>query len=38
MWLVPVKNNEAMCRVCGDNLNIAIDIGGIKTHEKRQKH
>ena len=38
-WLIPVKNNvyEAMCRVCGDNLNIRSGIRVIKTHEKRPK-
>ena len=38
--LVPVKKNvyEAMCRICGDNLNVTSGIGVIKIHEKRPKH
>ena len=37
--VVHVKNNvdEAMCRVCGDNLNVTSSTGVIKTHEKRSK-
>ena len=39
-WLIPVKKNvyEAMCRVCGGNLNVTSAIGVINTHEKRAKH
>ena len=39
-WLVHVKNNvyEAMCRVCGGNLNVTSTVGVIKTHEKRANH
>ena len=35
-----MKNNvyEAMCRVCGGNLNVTSAIGVINTHEKRAKH
>ena len=37
--VVHVNNNvdEAMCRVCGDNLNVTSSTGVIKTHEKRFK-
>ena len=37
--VVHVKNNvdEAMCRVCGDHLNVTSGTGVTKTHEKRSK-